>query len=266
MRMLFLQCLIFISVCSCNNSAVTESTTTVQDTAGLINDSTPQQETFTINAADSVLFGFYQGLLPCTNCEGIRHTLLLKDSAKFILEEFTIGESTFPTRREGRWTHSGDSIQLLANQKLLATYLADKDTLRLKYLDGRPMADSAAQKHWLARIPDAAKNKAWIGKKNQGVEFYGIGTEPFWSIEIDEGKNASFKTADLSKAIVLAYSSPSSNKDSTTYNLKTADNVSMQVVVYNQFCNDGMSDNLYEQRVHIRFKGTEFKGCGVFLH
>jgi uncharacterized membrane protein len=265
MRIPVLQCLLFILCCACNNNAVTESTTTVRDTTGLINDSTPQQEVFTIAVADTTLFGFYQGLLPCTNCEGIQHTLLLKDSSKFILEEFTLGESTFPARKEGRWKHSGDSIQLHANQKLLATYLIQKDTLRLKYLNGRPMTDSAAQKHWLARVQDAAVNKAWIGMKNQGIDFHGIGTEPFWSIEIDKEKNVSFKIADLPKAIVLKYSSPLVNKDSTTYNLKTSDNLPMQIVIYNHFCNDGMSDNLYEQTVHVRYKGGEFKGCGVYL-
>lgn len=262
MRILILQCLFFLAACS--NHTTTESTTVVQDTAGLINDSIPRHD-FTVSGADTVLFGFYQGLLPCTNCEGIRHTLLLTDSAKFVLEEFTLGESTFPTRREGRWKHSGDSIQLQANQKLLATYLIDGDTLRLKYLDGRPMTDSAAQKHWLARVQDAAKNKAWIGKKNQGIDFYGIGTEPFWSIEIDKEKNVAFKAADLTKEIIFAYAQPSVNKDSTTYNLRSSDNTAMQVVVYNQFCSDGMSDNLYEQKVHIRYKGAELKGCGVFL-
>lgn len=263
MRILILQCLLFLC-CACNN-AVTESAVTVSDTTGIIKDTTSPQDGFSIGEVDTALFGFYQGLLPCTNCEGIRHTLLLKNATEFILEEFTLGESTFPTRRQGRWKYLGDSIQLVANQKLLATYLIDKDTLRLKYLDGRPMADSAARKHWLARVPDAASNKAWIGKKNQGIEFYGIGTEPFWSIEIDEEKNVSFQMADLPKPIVLGYASPSSNKDSITYNLKTSDNSAMQVIIYNQFCSDGMSDRLYEQTVHVRFKGTEFKGCGAYL-
>lgn len=263
MRIPFLQCL-FVVCCACNNAATTDATA-LRDSAGLIRDTVLPTQPVTMSAADTLLFGFYQGLLPCTICEGIRYTLLLKDSAKFIVEEFTIGESTFPTRREGRWTHAGDSIQLRANQQLLATYLIDRDTLRLRYLEGQPLTNAAAQKHWLARVQNAAQNKAWIGKKNLGVDFYGIGTEPFWSIEIDKEKNVSFNTADLTKPIILTYTSPSSSKDSVTYNLKTVDNENMQVVVYNRFCNDGMSDNLYEQRVHVRFKGMQLKGCGAYL-
>ena len=46
-------------------------------------------------------------------------------------------------------------------------------------------------------------------------------------------------------------------KDSTIYS-----NDSLRVVVYPYFCNDGMSDFIYTNKVKVYYKGQAYKGCG----
>lgn len=235
----------------------------MQDTTGLVPDSTAVYDTLiSVPARDTVLFGFYQGVLPCKDCQGIRHTLLLKDSGRFKLEEFVLGKDMFPQKMEGRWTRADDSLRLQANRQIIATYFVSNDTLRLAYRQGSPVVDSLSKNYVVARQSNAASNTAWKSKFNSGVDFYGIGTEPFWNIEIDNEKSISFKLADLPQPIVVPMVQPTVTKDSVFYST-TAQGAKLEVTIYNEFCSDGMSDNLYEYRVHVRYKGEAFKGCGV---
>jgi uncharacterized membrane protein len=266
MKRLFLVCVAGAVMLACNNSATTAVTDPLADTTGVLVDSADVYDTaIDIPAADTVLLGFYNGLLPCKDCQGIRHTLLLKNTGLFRLEEFVLGKNIFPEKRQGRWIRNGDSLRLMSNQKALATYYIKGDTLQLAHFDGRPMPDSIGKNYWIARIPGAAANPAWKKKKAAGTDFYAIGTEPFWSLEIDNDRGVSFKLADLPKPVTFSISQPTTGKDSTVYSLDNAGS-KLEITIYNEFCNDGMSDNLYEQRVHVRYKGETFKGCGVYLN
>jgi uncharacterized membrane protein/uncharacterized lipoprotein NlpE involved in copper resistance len=251
---------------ACNAGNKTENTTaTVTDTAGTVPDSVMVYDTMrSLSAADKALVGFYQGLLPCKDCQGIQHTLLLQDSGLFRLEETTLGKDIFPRKYKGRWLREGDSLRLIANNTSLVTYYAlDKDTFRIGHRQGDPIVDSIRKNYWVARRPNAADNEGWKQKRNSGIDFYAIGTEPFWSLEIDKEKAISLRFADLPQPISMPHLQPVINKDSTVYNLEAAGSP-VQVIVYNSFCNDGMSDNLYDRRVHVIYKGETFKGCGLY--
>ncbi len=249
----------------CNTNTSKDTTLTVSDTVGVVPDSTAGNDAvFTSSPGDSSLFGFYQGLLPCKDCEGIKHTLLLKDSGRFKLEEFTLGRNTFPQKKEGRWIKKGDSLRLMANQKLILTYHIEKDTLRVGYREGSSIPDSVAKSYWIARQPDASMNAAWRKKAQSGVDLHAVGNEPFWSLEIDHERSISFRIADLPKPVVFPVRQPVIDKDSTYYSVDSAGS-KLEVTVYNEFCSDGMSDNMYEYRVHVRYKGETFKGCGVYF-
>jgi uncharacterized membrane protein len=266
MRATCLWLAIAIAFCACNTNGGTNATTVTRDTAGVVPDSTTQGtvQAYTLSARDTALLGFYQGLLPCKNCQGIKQTLLLLDSGRFKLEEFTLGKSTFSKKAEGRWVRKGDSLLLTANRELVLAYYIKKDTLRLGYQHGNPVADSVAGDYWIARQPNAAANKAWQQRAQAGVDFYAIGNEPFWNLEIDRGRAISFRIADLPKPLIFNARGPRTNKDSTYYLVDSATG-RLEVTIYNEFCSDGMSDNLYEHRVHVKYKNQTFKGCGVYL-
>ena len=264
MRPAYLLLVIVIILFACNTNSGTDAASAVRDTTGVVRDTTTPEEAYIPAPGDTALLGFYQGLLPCTNCQGIKHTLLLADSGRFKLEEFTLGKSTFPKKTEGRWSKQGDSLRLTANRELLITYYIQKDTLRVGHWEGNPIADSVKKQYWIARQPNAARNQAWQKRAQSGVDFYAIGNEPFWNLEIDRERAISFRIADLPKPLIFNARNPRIDKDSTYYLVDSATG-RLEVTVYNEFCSDGMSDNLYEHRVHVKYKGQTFKGCGVYL-
>ncbi|HYE55729.1 MAG TPA: copper resistance protein NlpE N-terminal domain-containing protein [Chitinophagaceae bacterium] len=247
------------------NAGTSDSATTVKDTTGIVPDSTDVFDTaYAIAPGDTAMLGFYQGLLPCKNCQGIRYTLLLEDSGRFKLEEFTLGKDIFPGKHEGRWVREGDSLRLIANRKVLAGFLIVKDTLRLAYREGDPITDSIRKEYWIVKAPGASSNPGWKAKRDAGIDFIAIGTEPFWSLELDSGRSISFRPAELPKPLSFQSVQPRITKDSTVYSV-SANDATLQVVIYNEFCSDGMSDNIYEHRVHVSYNGQTFKGCGVYL-
>lgn len=266
MKATFLWLSIAIVLCACNTNGGTNAAAVARDTTGVMPDSAMRgsSQAYALSAGGTALLGFYQGLLPCKSCQGIKHTLLLRDSGRFKLEEFTLGKSTFPKKSEGWWLRKGDSLLLTANGALVLSYYIKGDTLRLGYQDGNPVADSIAKDYWIARQPNAAENKAWQQRAQAGVDFYAIGNEPFWNLEIDRGRAISVRMADLPKPLVFSARSPRTNKDSTYYLVDSATG-KLEVTIYNEFCSDGMSDNLYEHRVHVKYKDQTFKGCGVYL-
>ena len=40
----------------------------------------------------------------------------------------------------------------------------------------------------------------------------------------------------------------------------------MDISLFPQFCSDGMSDNLYEYKVVLKYNGKKYNGCGVLLN
>ncbi len=111
---------------------------------------------------------------------------------------------------------------------------------------------------------DAVINPSWKQKQSEGIDFIGVGNEPFWSLEIDNEKMISFKLADWKKPVVVASQKPTITKDSTLYML-SSQGMPLRVIIYPQFCSDGMSDFLYQYKVAVSFKGSTYKGCGVMF-
>ena len=110
----------------------------------------------------------------------------------------------------------------------------------------------------------AVINPSWKKKQSEGVDFIGVGNEPFWSLEIDNEKMISFKLADWKKPVTVPVQKPTVTKDSTLYTL-SSEGMPLRVIIYQQFCSDGMSDFLYQYKVAVSFKGNSYKGCGVML-
>ncbi len=110
----------------------------------------------------------------------------------------------------------------------------------------------------------ATINPSWKQKQIEGIDFIGIGNEPFWSLEIDNEKMIQFKLADWKKPVIVPVQTPIITKDSTLYNLRYENNP-LRIVIYSQFCSDGMSDFLYQYKVAVNYKGSLYKGCGIML-
>ncbi len=61
----------------------------------------------------------------------------------------------------------------------------------------------------------AGLNPSWKQKQNEGIDFIGVGNEPFWSLEIDNEKMIVFKLVDWKKPVIVSVETPIVTKDST---------------------------------------------------
>src|SRR5580704_19677809 len=80
---------------SSNSKPVVVNTKTT-DTMVIVRDSIINAGTY-----DSIPSGFYQGMLPCKNCEGIQRTILFSNDEQFKIEELNWGKGTMSNKTEG---------------------------------------------------------------------------------------------------------------------------------------------------------------------
>ena len=101
-------------------------------------------------------------------------------------------------------------------------------------------------------------------KKARGVNIIGVGTEPFWAIDI--GKDSiklQVSNNDLEILFPLASTKPNGNN----YTISSEkDGKKIDISVRNEFCSDGMSDTWYEYSIQVNYDGVLYRGCAVKLN
>jgi uncharacterized membrane protein len=235
--------------------------TTVTDTMLIVKDSI-------INAAsfDSVPSGFYQGMLPCKNCEGIQRTILFSADDQYKMEELDWGKGTLAKKTAGTWEKEKGRFVLSMNDKVVAKYKLVKDSLINIENNGTYIPDSLSKQYVLFKKNTAPENPSWRKKKSEGVDIVGNGNDPFWNVEIDNEKLILFKVESFAKPVIVPIEKPVITKDSTVYSVTTEAGNLLRISISSKFCNDGVSDHLYEYKMTVWYKGQMYKGCAVILN
>jgi len=242
---------------ACNNNAPATTAATTTDTT----------ETDTINYAlneDSVKMqmanttppeGFYAVTLPCSNCKGIEHTVLFNRDLSYRLEENVLGSESLTTKVTGAWKPVNGDIWLYKDSSVQARYTWNGDTLN--YIDLK-----SGVRIPLRPLQNILDNDVWKEKRNEGVVFFGTGTEPFWNIRMHKQQGITLSFPEPEKPIRFKYTAPVATPDSTVYQTGK-DTAKLRVVIYNRFGNDGMSDAMYPNRVTVYYKNRILQGSGV---
>jgi uncharacterized membrane protein len=253
---------IAIILFSCNESSQNEKTVIVKDTTKIQDTIIVKDSVLNSTIADSLPLGAYQGIFPCKDCDGIQQTILFNIDKTFREEQMIWSKNESPKVSEGKWQRKNGKIELTQNNKPVITLIKKKDTLFAVNINGVVVNNSS--KYILTKRNLANNNPAWDKKRLQGVDFAAIGNEPFWNLEIDYEKSILFKLADWKKPVIAGIEKPIINKDSTIYKLKS-DTTKWSITIFPQFCNDGMSDYLYQYKVTVKYNSILYKGCGLML-
>lgn len=241
-----------------------------KDTPDLVKDTTESSDTIpfpkdtatVLFRRDSLSSGAYQGIFPCPDCDGIQQTILFNTDKTYKQEQVLWGKNELSKMHEGVWKIRNGRIELMQNSKVALTMIKEKDTLFVVSINGIELNNSS--KYFLTRRSMARDNPVWVKKQKAGIDFAGMGNEPFWNLEIDKQKYISFKLADWKKPVRVAAEKPVIIKDSTIYYLKK-DTLKWMIKIFPQFCGDGMTDYLYQYKVNVDYKGVMYKGCGIAL-
>ncbi len=267
MKMLPFLLLIILGISSCDlisgnkPDASDSSKATIRDTMVIVKDSIINARNF-----DTIPVGFYQGMLPCRNCEGIQRTIMFSGDDHFKMEELEWGKGAEAKKIEGTWVKDKERFILYQGDKVLSKYKLVKDSLINIENYGSHIPDSMSRQYVLFKKNTAPENPSWKKRKSQGVDIIGNGNEPFWSLEIDNEKFIYFKLATLAKPVIVPIEKPSITKDSTVYSIVSEAGNPLKISISSKFCNDGVSDHLYEYKMNVWYKGQLYKGCAVILN
>ena len=198
--------------------------------------------------------GVYRLLLPDEEGKNILHTISFSPTAYRLQEEYP-GKKDSVVVTTGTWAPSGGFIWLYRDQIARGRYKWKGDTLQ--YYSPRQKKSFSLEK-----LTPAAANKVWQTKKQEGAILYGVGNEPFWSVEVRPDDSLVLNMPDWSAPLRAKITAKDKSGDSAVY---TAANDSLQLTVYPIFCNDGMSDFLYTQKFKVVYKGQTYSGCGEVL-
>lgn len=147
----------------------------------------------------------------------------------------------------------------------MSRYKLVKDSLINIENNGTRIPDSLSTQYVLFKKNTAPVNPSWKKRKSEGIDIIGNGSDPSWSVEIDNEKLILFKLAANEKPVIVPIERPAITKDSTVYSIVTDGGAGLKISVYSTFCSDGLSDHLYEYKMIVWYKGQMYKGCAVIL-
>ena len=199
--------------------------------------------------------GIYQGVLSMDH--KIEQTVQFNDNHTFRLQERYLDKSKKDSMvlTEGTWSPSNGYIWLYKDQVVRARYKWVGDDL--KYFN-----PESKKVYSMQPLQDIASNQTWKNKGNSGVEFYGIGNEPSWNIELDKKDSLKFHLREWEKPMQLKIHTFNQSGDSLIYNAGN-DSTTINLVILPYFCNDGMSDYIYSHRVRVKYNNQVMTGCGM---
>jgi uncharacterized membrane protein len=114
----------------------------------------------------------------------------------------------------------------------------------------------------MQKLSSILENNIWKRKLAENVAVFGIGNEPFWSIEQKGNDTLSFLLADKGVPAKMKLVNSFSSGDSVIYEAKS-DSAALRMIVLPYFCSDGMSDHTYPNKILVQYNHQTYSGCGV---
>lgn len=110
-----------------------------------------------------------------------------------------------------------------------------------------------------------ATRSPWQEAKARGVAFRGVGNEPGWFVEVDQGGAPALRaTLDYGeRTLEVARMQPLASAPGFTG--KTANGTAVVLRIQREACSDGMSDERYPASVELTVGEQRYRGCGRFL-
>src|SRR6476620_1577548 len=200
--------------------------------------------------------GIYRVVFPLEDSMKIEQTVKFYNNKTYQLQERYPGsKKDSMVTIQGTFLPSNGYIWLYQEQVARGRYKWKSDTLQ--YYD-----PSYKKSYSMVKLQDVLERDIWQEKKAQGLVLYGVGNEPFWSLEVNSNDTISFRLADWEQAIKLKRKETLSSKDTTDY-LAQNDSAQIKLMVLPYFCSDGMSDFTYQNKILVKYNNQTYSGCGV---
>ncbi|HRJ85161.1 MAG TPA: META domain-containing protein [Ignavibacteria bacterium] len=234
---------------------------------------------FTVNIASQVtgdeltkITGTWQAKLPCADCEYIDYRLVLNADNTYNDQMVYHDKDVMPFMTEGKWTYSDDIVTLNESTGKTQRLRHSNGSLTLLDASGNNVTNGTLTK--LTReVTEVPVNDRWAAKRDKGIDFIGMGNEPFWNIDlnIEEktitysrlGEEGSVIFTDITEAIVM-------DAPIVTYHGNTAKH-EITIEITKEECTDNMSGEVFPYKVTVKIRAGKsnkvdtLKGCGKYL-
>jgi uncharacterized membrane protein len=200
--------------------------------------------------------GVYKVVFPLEDSMKVEQTVKFYNNKTYQLQERYPGhKKDSMVVIQGTFLPSNGFIWLYQEQVARGRYKWKGDTLQ--YFD--PLYKKS---YSMVKLQDVLERDVWQQKKAQGYTLYGVGNEPFWSIELNNDDTMSFRLADWDQPLKMKRKETLTAKDTTVY-LAQNDSSQIKLMVLPYFCSDGMSDFTYQNKILVKYNNQIYSGCGV---
>ena len=181
-----------------SDNAAGNSTSKALDTSSSFAKDTASHASFTVPEIKKPS-GIYQFELPYEGKGRITHTIAFYPNSFHLEEEYSNTKDSVVVT-EGTWTPSQGFIWLYKEQLVRGRYVWKGDTLQ--YFNPR-----LNKKFSMTKLTPASANPVWQTLKKQGAVLYGVGTEPFWSVEVKRQDSIILSMPDWTEPLRVKFSS-----------------------------------------------------------
>jgi len=211
-----------------------------------------------------LIYGNWQGSLPCADCEGITYFLTFQKDKTFRESSEYRGKNVPPVIENGTWMINEDSVVQLTKASGKRYLVIEDQNLVLLDLQGQRATSELAEKFVLMR-PGKNSNSTLEALRQAGVDFLASGNN--WTLEIDSDKAMTFKSQNNNMQLVSEVPTVQQlpgGRGSVYRGITKAGTLAVRVL--NQPCTDKTSGQTTLQTVEVTANAQEFTGCGQFLN
>lgn len=218
----------------------------------------------------AMLSGDWFGELPCADCAGISYKLTLNSDMTYNDVSVYRGKDEIPFFESGTWKLLSDSTFVLSDNE--RKFLLSSNELILLDKEGNRIASGFSEMYHLRKEIVEENPDIYKRKFDEGIDFIARGNEPFWSLDIDLGKQIKFTSltdiAELNTPVIEAIKTDD-GKSIVYHSITEAGE--LKITIIKSPCSDNMSGEQFTHTVKVQAKRsvdnqfTEFSGCGKYL-
>lgn len=205
--------------------------------------------------------GIYQGVFPCTDCEGMQQILFLKNNFTYKQSYINVDSNKVYSTSTGEWEIEGNRIILSKDNDYYISFIQRNDSLFAVDIDRISIRNPEI--YGLAKQKYSGNDPYWETEKKKGISFAGRGTDPSWLINIKD-EVIYFKLKDHKNILISEKEKTESTDNEIIYHLST-NNKPWTVTIKDIFNKNGLSGDIYEYEVLVNYDGREYNGFGIDL-
>jgi putative lipoprotein len=178
------------------------------------------------------------------DCEGFAFTVRIEDDrAQVFLPDRSLTLSRVPAASGAKYRDGATVFWSKGDQALLET-------------------DDATYRNCSSNPGRAV----WENAKLRGVDFRGVGNEPGWYVEIDDGERITIVTGYGQTRVRTPAPAPETDPQAarTTYRVRTEAH-DLTITIEDKACQDTMSGEAFPSAVAVVLDGRQYRGCGRAL-